>query len=85
MTKKPALNNAINTNLRLIGTLTFKSNYIQVSVQFTSAAGKKKKKAYRHGNGHDHDIRRDVQRKTDDIVEIVLDPAFLYELVSGCL
>lgn len=36
MTKKPALNNAISTNLRLIGTLTFNSNYKSVSYLATA-------------------------------------------------
>lgn len=33
--------------------------------------------AYRHGDGHNQDIRRHVQAKTDNIVEIVFDPTFL--------
>lgn len=32
---------------------------------------------YRHGDGHDHDISGQIEGKTDDIVKVVLDPAFL--------
>lgn len=55
MTKNPALNNAINTNLRLIGTLTFKSNYTsprtQVSVKIHYCSGKKQQASKLTGMG----------------------------------
>lgn len=81
MTKKPALNSAININLLLIGTLTFRSSYTLYPDKSVYCTGNIRgfivMYAYRHGDGHNQDIRRHVQGKTDNIVEIVLDPTFL--------